>query len=177
MMDWFTSDNHFFHKKILDYCPNRPFDSVSEMNAGMVERWNDRVNPEDNVYHLGDFSFGKHDQTEDILKQLNGNIHLILGNHDRVFESNLKHYLASVQTYKEFHVRKYGKPVVMFHFPIEDWNRKHHGAVHMHGHLHSTSGHHPCTVIENRMDIGVDAHPNCAPFSWEEIQEALNATT
>jgi len=178
MTDWFTSDTHFGHKNILKYCPGRPFEDIEDMNEGLIERWNAKVDPADHVYHLGDFAFLPHDKTEEVLKRLKGNIHLILGNHDRGFESNdLQHYLQSIQTYKEFPTKKYGKSVVMFHYPIESWNKMHHGAVHMHGHLHSTSGHHPCNVMPNRIDVGVDAHPDCAPWSWEEIQEALNAQT
>jgi calcineurin-like phosphoesterase family protein len=177
MTDFFTSDTHFWHKKILEYCPNRPFENIEEMNQGLIDRWNERVRPEDHVYHLGDFSFGKYDKTEEILKQLNGNIHLILGNHDRVLDSDLKRYFVNISPYKEFHVKKYGVPVVMFHYPIESWNRMHHKGIHLHGHLHSTSGHHPCEIVPNRMDVGVDAHSECAPWSWDEIKEALSEST
>lgn len=175
MSDYWTSDNHFFHRKIVQYCArSRPFDSIEEMNEHMVQEWNGKVRPEDDVYHLGDFSFGTHDKTESILKRLNGNIHMVLGNHDRLFEGDLKQYMTEVVSYKEMPARKYGVPIVMFHFPIEDWNRKNYESIHLHGHLHSSSDHHPCSLMRNRMDIGVDAHPTCAPWSWEEIHEHLS---
>jgi hypothetical protein len=38
-MEYFTSDSHFFHKKVIEYC-NRPFRDVDEMNAYLVNAWN-----------------------------------------------------------------------------------------------------------------------------------------
>ncbi len=53
---YFTSDTHFGHKNIIQTC-NRPFASVDEMDEAMVARWNQRVGPDDTVFHLGDFCF------------------------------------------------------------------------------------------------------------------------
>lgn len=53
-MDYFTSDEHFDHVKIIEYC-NRPFSSVYEMNNFMIEQWNNIVNDRDTVYVLDDF--------------------------------------------------------------------------------------------------------------------------
>jgi calcineurin-like phosphoesterase family protein len=52
------------------------------MNEKMIEYWNDRVGRGDIVYHLGDFGFGKEEETKKIRFRLKGKIHLILGNHD-----------------------------------------------------------------------------------------------
>ena len=37
------------------------------------------------MFHVGDFSFGLEDQTEEICKQLQGDITFIVGNHDRSY--------------------------------------------------------------------------------------------
>ncbi|MEA5054734.1 MAG: hypothetical protein VB093_14950 [Propionicimonas sp.] len=37
-MRWFTADTHFGHANILTFEPNRPWDDVESMNAGLVER-------------------------------------------------------------------------------------------------------------------------------------------
>lgn len=88
MNTWFTSDSHFGHEKIIKYC-NRPFSSLKEMDETIVKRWNERVKKEDRVYHLGDFCFKKSSEAPDgnvfdyYRNQLNGEIILIQGNHDK----------------------------------------------------------------------------------------------
>lgn len=113
----FTSDTHWYHKNIIKYS-GRPFEDVQEMNEKLINRWNTAVRPQDNVYHLGDFSFGNYDQTKNILKRLAGHKHFVKGNHDEVFEKNpdLYDYFDSVQNYKELKIN--GQHLVLFHFPI-----------------------------------------------------------
>ena len=81
-MIFFTSDTHFGHTNIIKYC-NRPFVDKEEMNKVLIENWNSVVKPEDTVYHLGDVSFMKQEESYKILKQLNGRKILIRGNHDK----------------------------------------------------------------------------------------------
>lgn len=49
----YISDWHYGHNNILAF-DNRPFKTVEEMNAALVERWNAAVHPGDTVYVLGD---------------------------------------------------------------------------------------------------------------------------
>ena len=56
MAVYFTADTHFGHKSILRLC-ERPFASLQAMDEALVARWNERVGPDDLVYHLGDFCF------------------------------------------------------------------------------------------------------------------------
>lgn len=81
MNTWFTSDPHYFHKNVIEYC-NRPFSSVEEMNEALIENYNSVVKPEDMVYILGDVIFGGTEKANSILSRLNGEKHLIIGNHD-----------------------------------------------------------------------------------------------
>ena len=82
-MIWFISDTHFGHANIIRYC-NRPFASVQEMDETLVANWNAVVQPDDTVWHLGDFALVKGaDVLEQYRSRLNGQINLILGNHDR----------------------------------------------------------------------------------------------
>lgn len=78
---YFTSDTHFGHANILKYC-NRPFKDIADMNTRMIQMWNERVKPDDTVYHLGDFAMGQK-QNIYIRQRLNGTIILVKGNHDR----------------------------------------------------------------------------------------------
>lgn len=81
-MVFLTSDLHFDHKNVISYC-DRPFSSVEEMNATMIENWNKTVRPDDIIYVLGDFALSNAAGIEKSCKALNGYKILILGNHDR----------------------------------------------------------------------------------------------
>jgi len=89
MNTWFTSDLHFYHKRIIDYCPKTRgrFKFVGgsydlyRMNEALVEMWNSFVKSEDTVYFLGDWSLHPKNRNE-FLTRLNGNIVWIKGNHD-----------------------------------------------------------------------------------------------
>lgn len=81
-MVYFTSDTHYHHENIIRYS-GRPFKDVLEMNIEMAARWNERVLPQDTVYHLGDFAMGKAELLDPTRAALRGRIVLILGNHDR----------------------------------------------------------------------------------------------
>lgn len=87
---FFTSDLHLGHAKIIEYS-KRPFKNVGEMNEKLIENWNNKVNPDSLVYHVGDFCFGK--GTEKQYKtRLNGDIVHIQGNHDT--NNGVKTYIA-----------------------------------------------------------------------------------
>ena len=53
-MNYFTSDMHFFHERLLgenDFAP-RLFANVDEMNQQLITSWNAVVKETDHVYHL-----------------------------------------------------------------------------------------------------------------------------
>lgn len=163
---WFTSDQHFFHKKIIEFC-NRPFSSVEEMNEALVENYNKVVKPRDTVYNLGDVSFGRKEETHKVLRKLNGNKTVILGNHDDWDTLLSSGVFNQVLDYLE--VKKITRsPVALFHFPIDSWNAKHYGAVHLHGHTHGTMD----NTGLRRFDVGVDCW-NYRPVHWDEIAALL----
>jgi calcineurin-like phosphoesterase family protein len=84
MSVYFTSDTHFSHRGIIDYC-ERPYTSVEEMDEALIKNWNSIVGQNDTIYHMGDFSFCGLTRTREILAQLNGHKILIRGNHDKNF--------------------------------------------------------------------------------------------
>lgn len=81
-MVYFTSDLHLGHKSVVHFC-SRPFDSVEEMDAGLIKNWNDTVTEEDTIYVLGDVCFHKPILGLPLLQSLKGKKILIQGNHDR----------------------------------------------------------------------------------------------
>jgi calcineurin-like phosphoesterase family protein len=80
MTRYFTSDHHFWHRNVIKYC-NRPYNSVEEMNEGMVHNWNEVVKPEDEVIVVGDFSMAFR-SVELYTNRLMGRKILVAGNHD-----------------------------------------------------------------------------------------------
>lgn len=165
-MDFFTSDTHFFHKNILEYqAEDRPFDDVEEMNEAIITQWNQDVCPKDSIYHLGDFSMGHKAKTVELRKRLNGKIHLIRGNHDHM-KNNEEFYnmFESVEDYKVYRNNK--RRIVLFHFPIQEWDKCYYGDIHLHGHCHGNL----ISTKPNRWDIGWDVFKRLVPveevFSW-----------
>lgn len=170
---FFTSDTHFFHKNILKFCPDTRFgtDHV-EMTELMVEDWNKRVQPGDVVYHLGDVSFGRTEESEKVLARLNGELHLIQGNHDGgVVQGPCRKRWASVQPYLRKKIN--GQDIVMFHYPIVEWDCMHHGSWHFYGHVH---GKNMGLSDRKAMDVGVDSrgHVDMAPWSFEELKAIMD---
>ena len=82
MTTWFTSDLHFGHRNIIEYC-GRPFGDVEEMNHALVARWNALVQANDLVWVLGDVALGRIADTLPLVGRLHGTKHLVTGNHDR----------------------------------------------------------------------------------------------
>ena len=179
--DFVTSDHHFGHANVLKYQPDRALvfdDDIAAHDEGLIARWNAVVPPEATVYHLGDFAFAGHGRIEEIVSQLNGRIVLVRGNHDRrkillhePHNGEQRHGFHSVHEYLETQTPD-GIKVCLMHFPIEVWNRRHHEAIHLHGHTHAGrskySEHFP-----NRMDVGVDGRPDMAPWRFDEVRRAL----
>lgn len=87
MAIWYTSDTHFNHLNVVDYC-DRPFRmadgraDIPAMNEALIKNWNEVVGTEDTVYHIGDFCMGDKSQIPNIARRLNGKKILVLGNHD-----------------------------------------------------------------------------------------------
>jgi calcineurin-like phosphoesterase family protein len=141
---FFTSDTHFGHRNIIRFAM-RPFETVEEMDEAMIANWNAVVGKGDRVFHLGDFSFVPADP---ILERLNGEKHLILGNHD--YGERIGTKWASVESLR--HLRVEGVDLVLCHYAMRVWRGSHRGAVHLFGHSHGN-------LIGDRQccDVGVDA--------------------
>ena len=174
-----TSDLHLFHKNILKFNRDtRDGVDMDEMIRIFVKNWNAEVFPQDDVFILGDVTFGSTEDTIAVLKRLNGRLRLVLGNHDhKIYKSDdLKDCFELVTNYHEIEVTDGANEyrVVMMHYPIESWNRAHYGAIHLHGHTH---GHYGDVNMKNRFDVGVDNRKDVkmTPFTWDDIMNRLAA--
>lgn len=165
---YFTSDTHWFHANIVKHC-HRPFDSVAEMNEVLIQAWNDKVPKNGVVFHCGDLSFGRPEDTVKIMNRLNGTKYLIKGNHDKNFNNKLKKCFGWI---KEKYVLKLddGNRIVLSHCPFLTWDGSHRGTYHVHGHCHGTLKLEKTT----RMDVGVDTREDFAPYSYQEVIDILS---
>ena len=142
MSIFITSDTHFNHKNILNYC-NRPFKDIDEMNTALINNWNSVVSADDIVYHLGDFAFIKKEdnglsyaqqlkqQIAEFVSLLNGKIILIKGNHDKM----------SIHQFDELGFEEvHNKPIyiddfMLTHVPQPKVSSNY---INVHGHIHNT---------------------------------------
>lgn len=204
MNTYFTSDSHFGHTNIIKYC-NRPFASAEEMDNVLIDNINKLVQPNDILYHLGDFCLGKrHDpigSTIAYLKRINcKNIILITGNHDPIYSNGqAKPDFSSLfsENYNHIEVKINGQRITLNHYAMKVWNKSHHGAWHLYGHSHYSLPDDPNALS---IDVGVDAVAGRAtgyqryelesyrmtnllkpedyrPISFEEIQEIMSKKT
>jgi calcineurin-like phosphoesterase family protein len=159
----FTSDTHFGHENIIRTC-GRPFADAGEMDEALIARWNERVQPSDIVYHLGDFCFRNSKNADFYLKRLHGEIHLVAGNHDDDTLAGHASSFASVALIREIHGA--GHRIILCHYPMREWNGSWAGSWHLFGHVHGRLNHEPHGYS---LDIGVDSH-DFRPWRLDEIE-------
>lgn len=63
---FFTSDTHFNHTNIIQFC-QRPFKNADEMNEVIMANWSNVVGKDDIIFHLGDFCLGESAEWSKIL--------------------------------------------------------------------------------------------------------------
>jgi calcineurin-like phosphoesterase family protein len=139
------------------------------MDSSLIENWNKIIDPQDLVFHLGDLTLGGVGQAEYYLSRLNGDIRVLSNpwHHDKRWLGG--HYISKSGFTVQFlspmvvleipELGKEGRPLAisLCHYPLAEWDRKHYGAWHLHGHSH---GNHKGEGYI--LDVGVDSmnfHP------------------
>lgn len=162
----FTADTHFGHAGALGLY-RRPFASVAEMDAALIERWNRVVAPTDEVYHLGDFAMTrKPERIEALLSALHGRKHLVVGNNDHAPALEARGW-ATVQPYLELDAN--GVLLVLFHYPLRTWRDMAKGALNLHGHSHGR-----LKPLTRQYDVGVDVW-NYTPVLFDRLDRRPRA--
>ena len=113
---FFTSDLHFFHKNIIEYC-DRPYKDIPQMQEAMVKIWNAVVPPDGVVYVLGDFGFIGVEEGSKMLSRLNGIKYLIHGNHD--YSVGKMEHMGFAFVAEKAIVELEGRKYLLSHFPFE----------------------------------------------------------
>lgn len=164
MSHFWTADQHFGWRNIRIKC-NRPWGSLEDMDAALINAWNKRVGPKDTVHHLGDFA---RRNFAEYRARLNGRIILYIGNHDYDHEKKLRACMEEVHHVK--FIKYGGREIWLSHYAHRVWPKQHYGAWHLFGHSHGKLNN---QIWPGSMDVGVDTHPDFAPYSWDEIVAKL----
>ena len=161
---FFTSDTHFGSERTLELS-KRPFKDTFSMDEEIIKLWNETVSKDDVVYHLGDFG------NYEVLKRLNGEIHLILGNYERKdilegkesIDSLLAYGFKSVSDYKYLNLEELGIDIEnitflkLVHEPSK-CDKDVLNIFNLFGHIH---GRQLCKKFDEKvggLDVGVDGH-------------------
>jgi len=172
---WFSSDTHFGHYNIIQYV-NRPFKSSEQMNQEIIRKWNERVKPGDTVFFLGDFCFksgsgrGEGDpfKAQEYIKQLNGNIIFIKGNHDGNNGLNTK--------IKSILIEMGGMEIFLVHNPMDSNNFY---KLNLVGHVHAEWKSRPDMKFGEKtilINVGTDVW-DFYPISFNQILEEYEKYT
>ncbi len=172
-MIYFTSDLHYAHRRIQEFCPStRKGKDWEEMSEMLIRNLEETLRPGDVLYNLGDVAFQGIDFCGKILsriKSTGAEHHLILGNHDHNIRKNqeLKDLCTSVSSMKTVVIEK--QLVVMCHFPLAHWEAEE-TSIHLHGHCHG-SYQAPGRIL----DVGIDnrRQADMMPWTWDEIKQDM----
>lgn len=122
-MKYYIADLHFYHEALLKEMDYRPFQTLEEMHDFMIKAWNEKVNKRDEVYILGDVSYGTAVETNEILEKLNGKLYLIRGNHDNRFLKKSEFRLERFEWVKDYYEGNDNKrKVILSHYPLLCYN-------------------------------------------------------
>lgn len=176
---WIVSDTHFGDVDInttyhvsdgINTFKARPFRSVEEGDEYMVMMWNDVVQPNDRVYHLGDAAVNK--KSLAIFERLNGRKVLVKGNHDTL---ELRHYAKYFDDVRSFVMLK---GCILTHAPLHPMSLGRFGC-NVHGHMHHktiqrTSRIYDCLVNDpNYLNVCVEK-TGYGPISLAQVFERIS---
>jgi calcineurin-like phosphoesterase family protein len=174
MKTFFTSDTHFDDPYAIQYF-QRPFKSLEQMNAAMVEKWNHAVCEEDTIYHLGDFTLEDISHFTKWAGQLKGNIKILPGSHDQPW---LKDFVSSDRIqmlaplvsleFPEMTTEKNFQVIVLCHYSMQVWDQSNQGSWHLFGHSHGK-----LKGVGKSFDVGVDCTA-FMPLSLEEVASRMS---
>jgi calcineurin-like phosphoesterase family protein len=161
MQLFFISDTHFGHRNIKRYDPDnlRPGVDVESHDEGVIAAWNAKVpKKRARVYLLGDVAMD--DEGAAKLARLNGEIRIILGNHDNMWNHAL---LPSNCEFEPVSLLKH-KGIWYSHCPIHPAEMRK-CAANVHGHVHYND------VPDSRyINVCVERCPGAAPISIDELR-------
>ncbi len=168
---FYIADLHFGHPNIItflreDGTPERPFQSLEEMEEAIIQNWNGVVQPTDKVYVLGDVVIKRKALT--LLNRLNGTKSLVRGNHDVYKIKEYEMYFKTVHTYRVM------PGMILSHIPIHPSSVGRYG-VNVHGHTHRYSIKDESGVADKRYFCVSADQINFTPIEDAELRNRIAA--
>jgi len=206
---WFTSDLHLGHNKDFLYSP-RGCSSRDEHVNMIIDGINSQAGPADLIFHCGDMCLSStfKEFMSWVMEIKCNNVYSIIGNHESNFSKlitnqQLRHvpselwgYMESDKQYcgmgpqQEITIiepsgimgqKAYRYPITLNHYPMQLWNKSHHGSWHLCGHLHGSFAE---TAIDyphyKRFDCGVENGLKYKEigegfmFHWEDVKVIMS---
>lgn len=148
MAIYVCADLHLQHKRIIDIC-RRQFTSITEHDEFVISSFNSVVQEDDVVYILGDVGFTPKDTLGKLVKRLNGYKILLVGNHDRLKDSDYLN-MGFIKVIR--HPIFYNNNIVLSHIPVQEcFNSPY--TICIHGHLHQN-----ILTLPNFFNVNVELH-------------------
>jgi calcineurin-like phosphoesterase family protein len=196
---WFvTSDWHIGHENSILF-DKRPFRDLDHMHSELIKNFNKQVPAGSVTYFLGDIATHSASLTKIIMDQLNGTKVLVVGNHDKNYESCYNAGFDVVLHNATIYVQK--ERVTMSHCPLqgvfredtstmnghiegqmwhgEERNKRFsmedNGQFHLHGHIHSPNGGKSTRLAGRQMDVGLPGN-NYRPVHGSHIESWIMKT-
>src|SRR5574344_753877 len=124
-MDYFISDLHLGHEKIIEF-ERTDFKTIQEHDDYIISQLKKKIySGEDTLYILGDIGWNWHR-----LEEINAKKILIRGNHDTMRKADLLKVFDEVHDYPIY----YNRRILLSHYPhpVEPH------VLNLHGHLHNS---------------------------------------
>lgn len=152
------------------------------MHSELIKRFNKTVPVDGLTYFLGDVQTHSTELTKNVLSQMNGTKVLVVGNHDKNYNSCYNAGFDVVLNNATIYIQN--QKVTMSHCPLtgtfredttdmkgstagENWHGEKKNAefsvvdedqFHLHGHIHSPNGGKSQKILGRQMDVGVVAN-------------------
>ena len=170
-----TSDTHFGHDRGFLFSP-RGFTSIQEHDAAVIANWNSVVNPDDVVYHLGDVMLNDNEHGLECLRQLNGHIKIVPGNHDTDKRIELYKQLENIEVlpmaitlkYKKYNFYLSHHPTLTSNLEKAPYLRMH--LINLYGHTHQQDKF--FQDMPYMFHVGMDSNGN-KPVSLDDAIEMM----
>lgn len=178
---FFSADWHIGHENSIKF-DNRPFRDLDHMHSELIKNFNKQVPVDGLTYFLGDIATHSAELTKQVIEQLNGTKIIVVGNHDKNYESLYNAGFAAVMHNATVFIQK--ERVTMSHCPLtgtfredttdmkgsilgENWHGEtrnkrfsvpDEGQFHLHGHIHSPNGGKSTKILNRQFDCGLPAN-------------------